>query len=692
VAVRQTGLYVAATCLLLAAALGSTASAAGALSYTETVNTLADLPLTENEHYCSEDGEPGSDICPLRAALEFLPNLTNIGADDMVVVVPAGHYLLGTKGALPIGEPHAACKTGTVKCPVTLRGAGAGLTVIDGQNNGRILTNVSSAGPVIVQGVTLKGGNTSGSGGAIKAEGVESLTVLNSTITENHALEMGGAILATNAVTVVDSSITHNSADKGGAISMLFNPVTLLRSTVSSNKAVFGSGGALQLVDQLGGSGIDANVIDSTLVGNSASEAGGAIYAGERDKLTVRYSTITGNTASTGGGGGGVGGKPLTTLTLEGAILSGDAPNECAGIPSVNTVVANIVFGPSSCPIFAPPAPLNADPRLGAPSANGGLGATLALLRGSPAVNAGGASCPSTGAVDQRSIARPRGAACDLGAYESATDAGITLAATPDPVSVGSPLSLTATVDDSGSEPLSGVVLTVPVPTGASLVSAPAGCNAAFSATTTVTCQLGSMVPGQSVPISIAVRPERTGALSETASVTADQADYNPANDTATIASVAVAALIQGSPGGTPGTNPPTGTNGAGSAGAAGSALIGRTFTIDAHGYVTVRVSCPAIAVGGCHDALGIYSSSGVMPVAVARAGRRAALLAIAHATIKAGRTQSVRLRLNKAGRKLAQAHRSFRARLLLSAHDASGKVASHSYAVTLKRASKRHR
>jgi hypothetical protein len=683
---RWRALLVAATSLLVVAALGLTASAAGALSYTETVNTLADLPLTENEHYCTGDGEPGSNICPLRAALEFLPNLTNIGADDMVVVVPAGRYLLGTNGTLIIGAAHTACKNGTVKCPVTLRGAGAGLTVIDAQHNGRVLSNFSGAGPVTVQGVTLTGGSQT-SGGAIRAESLDSLTVRESVLTGNNGgTDSGGAIRASAPLTVVDSSITGNSADKGGAISIHLAPVTLLRSTVSDNIAAFGSGGGLELVDEFG-LGVDATVIDSTLVGNFSSASGGAIAAGAKDKLVIAYSTIAGNTAHSGGGGG-VAGSPATAVTLEGAILSGDVPNECGGISSVNTVVASIVFGLSSCPFFGP-SPMNVDPRLAAPSANGGLGATLALLRGSPAVNAGGASCPSTGAVDQRSAARPRGAACDLGAYESATDVGVTLAATPDPVAVGSPLSLTATVADSGTESLSGVVLTVPVPTGASLVSAPAGCNAAFSATTTVTCQVGSMVPGQSVPISIAVRPERTGALSETASVTADQADYNAANDAATIASVAVAPLIQGGPGATPGT---TGTNGATSADAPISALIGRTFTIDAHGYVAVRVSCPAIAVGGCHDALAIYSSSGAMPVAVARAVRKATLLAIAHATIKAGRTASVRLRLNKAGGKLAKAHRSFHARLLLSAHYASGTVASRSYAVTLKRASKRHR
>jgi hypothetical protein len=110
---------------------------------------------------------------------------------------------------------------------------------------------------------------------------------------------------------------------------------------------------------------------------------------------------------------------------------------------------------------------------------------------------------------------------------------------------------------------------------------------------------------------------------------------------------------------------------------------------------VTVRVSCPASANGGCHDAIAIYSAGGRLPAVVAGPGgkpARATLLAIVHATIKAGRTASVRLRLDRAGRKLAKSRRRFHARVLLSAHDASAKVTSHAYAVTLKRASKHRR
>jgi hypothetical protein len=675
----------AAISLLLAAAIGSSAGVASA--YTLTVNTTADVGrgagAGENPNACTGE-EPNGNECPLRAALEFLSSLTSDSATEEIIALPPGHYVT-TKGSLLVGQAHAACE-GSVKCPVTLRGSGAGLTVIDSHAFTSVLGTVSGAGPVTIEGVTLTGGSTPSSGGAISAQNLASLTIRDSVLTKNIAAGTGGAINTAAPLIIEDSSITANRAGKAGGVEIRRAPLTLLRSTVSGNEAAEGGGGGLALIEEFGES-VVATVTDSTVVGNSASEAGGGIVAFGTDKLMLRYSTIAGNTAASGGG---VGSNTVASMTMEGAILAGDVPTECAGLSSLTTTVANIVSGPSSCPVSSGPAPLAVNPVLGPLSANGGSGATLALLRGSPAINAGGPSCPTTEALDQRKVARPRGAACDLGAFEVASDVGVTLAAAPDPVSVAGSLALTATVINTGSEALTGVRLTMPVPVGASFVSAPPGCSAAFSATTIVTCQLGSLLPGQSVPVPITVRPDRAGALSETAAVIADQPDYNPANDTATIASVAFLAPIQAGPG--PATS---GSPGTGGAGAAGSALVGRRFTFDAHGYVKVRVSCPTSAKGGCHDAIAIYSSGGLLPAVLARGGgkpTRATLLALAHATIKAGRTVSVRLRLNRAGRKLAKAHRRFRARLLLSAHDASAKVTSHGYAVTLKRAPTHHR
>jgi hypothetical protein len=57
------------------------------------------------------------------------------------------------------------------------------------------------------------------------------------------------------------------------------------------------------------------------------------------------------------------------------------------------------------------------DPRLGELQNNGGFSQTVALLPGSPAIDAGDdANCPDT---DQRGMSRPRGNHCDMGAYEA---------------------------------------------------------------------------------------------------------------------------------------------------------------------------------------------------------------------------------------------------------------------------------
>jgi len=99
-----------------------------------------------------------------------------------------------------------------------------------------------------------------------------------------------------------------------------------------------------------------------------------------------------------------------------------------------------------------------------------------------------------------------------------------------------------------------------------------------------------------SIAVAITIRPEHPGALIETASVLADQADYNPSNDTATTARVVNAPAGQGQPG------------------SAASTLTGRVLSFDARGNVTLRVSCTASAAGGCPDALALYGSGGTLP------------------------------------------------------------------------------
>ncbi len=104
----------------------------------------------------------------------------------------------------------------------------------------------------------------------------------------------------------------------------------------------------------------------------------------------------------------------IGNTTLKNTIVSNnqsDFENNCSR--PVTSEGSNLEKG-TSCG-FSEPGDKNAGPRLGELSSNGGPTRTHALLKGSPAINAGGTPFPTT---DQRGITRPQGAANDIGAFE----------------------------------------------------------------------------------------------------------------------------------------------------------------------------------------------------------------------------------------------------------------------------------
>jgi len=88
------------------------------------------------------------------------------------------------------------------------------------------------------------------------------------------------------------------------------------------------------------------------------------------------------------------------------------APSNCDSGPT--SLGYNLASG-GDCRFGATGDLQNTDPKLAALQANGGPTDTNALLPGSPAIDAGGDCAASS---DQRGIARPQGAACDIGAFE----------------------------------------------------------------------------------------------------------------------------------------------------------------------------------------------------------------------------------------------------------------------------------
>ncbi|RLT58175.1 MAG: hypothetical protein DWI72_02705 [Candidatus Aquidulcis sp.] len=166
---------------------------------------------------------------------------------------------------------------------ITLQGADAATTILDGGGDTQILT---SSGAITVSNLTFQDGYTAGYGGAINAD--TTATVSSSTFTNNDAVR-GGAIYADTTADVSDSTFTNNTAVEAGGAIYAYDTATVTDSTFTNNSAVYYGGAILATT---------ATVTDSTFTNNSAVYYGGAIRA---TTATVSTSTFTDNTANYGG-------------------------------------------------------------------------------------------------------------------------------------------------------------------------------------------------------------------------------------------------------------------------------------------------------------------------------------------------------------------------------------------------------
>jgi uncharacterized repeat protein (TIGR01451 family) len=114
------------------------------------------------------------------------------------------------------------------------------------------------------------------------------------------------------------------------------------------------------------------------------------------------------------------------------------------------------------------------------------------------------------------------------------TDLSITKTESPDPAFVGDPMTYTLTVTNNGPDPSSGGSVVDTLPANVTFVSASLGC---VNVAGTVTCVVGSLASGASQVIVIVVTATAPGAATNSATVTANDVDDVPGNNTATVTS-----------------------------------------------------------------------------------------------------------------------------------------------------------
>ncbi|MBN1668464.1 MAG: CSLREA domain-containing protein [Anaerolineales bacterium] len=300
-----------------------------------------------------------------------------------------------------------------------------------------------------IAGSTFDNNDVTGNGGAITAWDSGTVSIANTTFSDNDAFNRGGAIYNQDAsITVTNSSFENNQTSStvietggggiynGGSLSVSFSTfsgniagklgggiyndsgtITIASSTFSENGAGFGGG--------IGTYNGTATVTNSTFSGNYTNAGGGGGIAFDGGTLTVTNSTLSGNRSITSKGGAIIVGG---TLHLANSILANDPISgpDCYNFSGTFATNLNNLIETNATDTHACPTPaLSTDPMLGPLADNGGTTQTMALLPGSPALDMGDDSVCAAAPVnnlDQRGSLRPRGAHCDMGAFEWETE------------------------------------------------------------------------------------------------------------------------------------------------------------------------------------------------------------------------------------------------------------------------------
>jgi CSLREA domain-containing protein len=386
--------------IVVVAALSVPALAEAASTFTVTTTTDSD------------DGSCTPALCSFRDALNAAQS-----SPGSTVIVPAGTYKGAMLGGNGVWAPDGQ---------YTIQGAGAGKTIIDGNQLARTF---AFYGQITVIGVTVTGGHNQaagcecGAGFEVRQGGF--LTLIDSVVTGNVALSNGGGIdVDSQSKAILQNDVISQNSAPGNGAGIHVSPVSgntgtleMTNVTISGNTTIgSASGGGLD--NQ--GSTTGTNV---TFAGNFSAADGGGVMNESGGTLALVDSTI----ATNGATGSGAGIRNLGSMTVRNTIVA----DGCSG--TVTSQGHNLDAG-KSCSFGATGDLTGMDPKLGPLADNGGNTGvtTLALQAGSPAIDAGdNAACPTT---DARGITRPQHGICDIGAVEYA----------PPTVALGTPAGITS--------------------------------------------------------------------------------------------------------------------------------------------------------------------------------------------------------------------------------------------------------
>lgn len=218
---------------------------------------------------------------------------------------------------------------------VTLIGAGPGEdpgtnTILDAEENFRVLS-VAVGVTVVLNGVRITNGSVTGldKGGGISALRDSSVQLTNCAVVENDADSGGGGIHTRGSLQMTSSRVASNTtiADGGGIFLEDAATSSIVNSIIESNESLNGSGGGI--LATIGTSTV-LTINGTTIQRNEASQDGGGLRVFFGKVNFDSASRIINNTAFLGTGGG-IRATNDATVTLNGATVSNNDPNNCSG-------------------------------------------------------------------------------------------------------------------------------------------------------------------------------------------------------------------------------------------------------------------------------------------------------------------------------------------------------------------------
>lgn len=392
----------------------------------------------------------------------------------LVGAAVAAAAVLAMAGSAAGSGTYDVCPTGPPACGWTLTDAVTDAIATAGPDTLQLAPGTYLVDSVFLEGtyepITIEGMGTTAAAVVVMSTTRDVVTERATTRPQPDTLEnltiSGGAfagIAQQNATLALQNVVVENNA--GAGVSLSGGTVTISGSTISgSGRDGIDEGSALLTVTNstISGNHGDGVVTDPSVGGIETSLRSDTIAQNHGFGLSNAMTVV--NTITAGNAGGdcnrspGIRGGPVSS----GTNLSGDF--SCGNF---------FTAGGDQVPTF----PSTIDPRLGSLADNGGPTPTMALGTGSPAIDAGGVSCPGT---DQRGFLRD--ASCDIGAYEAGAHglpsaSASTVSANPASVLAdgATTSTITVTLKDAGGNPVSGDHVALSPDAGHSTISAPSG-------------------------------------------------------------------------------------------------------------------------------------------------------------------------------------------------------------------------